>query len=231
MNFNNPLSQRIYEAVKEPLQLSLDYEYQDLHTINTLKGDAIGSVHVFRGLRLDKMVVSEFITGPGMVASLVVIKPEYQYDVPRFGSDFSIMNKKLHLDLDLFPHKDLAADSDYFEQDFAPLEPTYLQACEQFPTMAPRGLWLRNFISPYFFMTDADTTDPVPLEDLTITYLKTWLTIWEKQEKPVTDVKRQHIIQRAEHFERLSMQHNPVKNLFSQILGEDLALRSLSALY
>ncbi|ARN73412.1 hypothetical protein [Oceanicoccus sagamiensis] len=233
MNFKNPLSQHIFATVKEPLQLTIDEQYQDLHTINTLKGDAIGSVHVFHGTRLEKMVISEFITGPGMVASLVVIKPDYQYDVPRFGSDFSVMNDKLHLDLDLFPHKDLAADGDYYEQAFASLEKPYTSACEQFTTMAPRGLWLRNYISPYFFMTDAEPTDTAleALQALTADYLQSWLAIWAEQDKAVSDATYQNITQRAAHFERLSMQHNPVKNLFSTILGEELALRSLSALY
>lgn len=227
--FKNPLSQLIFDAVKTPLHLIEDSQYSDLNTITTLDGSVIGSIHVFKGKRLEKMVISEFFTGPGMPASLVVIKPELSYDVPRFGSDFSQRGERLHLDMDLFPHKDLASDHNYFQHYYSPLEITYLAACKKYQSRQPSGLWLRNYISPYFFMAEADTKQQPELQNLGLEYANNWLSIWAAQDQ-TTSITNQQIL-RADSFEQLSMQHNPVRSLFNKLLGEDLATRALKTLY
>ncbi|WP_101759009.1 hypothetical protein [Oceanicoccus sp. KOV_DT_Chl] len=231
MIFQNALSQQLYDLTAAPLQLTLNADYQDLNTINTLQGEKIGSVFVFSGLRIAKMVIAEFITGPGMVASLVVIKPEYHYDVPRFGSDFSLMGDKLHLDMDFFPHRDLATAPDYYQQYYQPLSEHYLQAMQQFHLTPPQGLWLRNYISPLFFMTDAEPAKQLELEQQALSYMQQWLIIWANNIGPVDSSSLAQIQLRAQHFEQLSMQHNPVLGMFGKILGEELAHRVIKSLY
>lgn len=229
--YSNPLSQAIIDRVSAPLELAIDSSYDDLEDIQTLEGQSIGQVRVYRGKRLQKLVVSEFVTGPGMVASLVVIKPDYHFDVPRFGSDFSMMGEKLHLDTDLFPHRDLAMGINYMQQYYAPLENGYLQASKDYGSVSPNGLWLRNFVSPYFFMADAEPTEQDALQKLALQYLNCWINIWQQQTTAVSDTLHKHIVERADIFEKLSLQHNPVKALFNSILGEPLTARILKTLY
>ena len=229
--FNNPLSETLYNSSQSVLKLTPDSGFTDLLTINTLTGETIGSIQVFQGLRIEKMVISEFVTGPGMVASLVVIKPDYHYNVPRFGFDFNQTGDRLHLDIDLFPHRDLTVEIDYYRRYYTRLQATYQRACEQFTTAQPKGQWLRNFISPCFFMTDANPDRQATLQALAEDYLQNWLAIWAEQHQTVDNVSLQQITKRAQYFKTLSMQHNPVKDTFISLLGEPLAIRALSTLY
>lgn len=231
MTFKNPLSEKIFQCVNNTLALKPDNSFDDLLNIKTLEGQSIGAITVYSGERIKKMVVSEFVMGPGPATSLVAIIPSTDFAVPRFGSDMSQMGELLHLDTDLFPPFELAKYPDYLQANYPELKTAYQAINNQLPSDNQFADWLTPYVSPYFYKVDTDPANQEQLVDYVMECLELWLSIYERESTPTSSDMQSIITDHQAAFDTVSVEHNPVKGMFSKLLGEPVANRILAALY
>lgn len=231
VSFNAGLNQQVYDRLFPLLELQESTDFVSLRQLGDAATGLQGSVRVFHGQRVRQVVFSEFSLQGSPYTAMVIAKPDTQFALPQLGIDYSVIGEHLHIDTDLFPVLDLAEQHEYFQQYYAPHEAEYTDFCKQLGGQFTDTLWFRNYCSPLFFMTNTTADQADSVQALAMNYLDWWLQVWQAETTPVAALQQQRAEQRLANFSRLGADYNPIRRMFTPLLGEATVNEILQALY
>lgn len=206
-------------------------DYDDLTTLRSLDGREVGGVRVYKGSKIEKLVVARMSMGPGVDFTYVHALPRAEFNIPRFIYSTTVMGPKVVFDVDLYPAIDLASAPEYFKNSYGALGDIYNSArsAEHFSWTPSEIPWVRASCSPYYFMSFVATEHKGAVVGLLRAYFDQWLRIWEQQQ-PLDASLVAAIEQRRTNIFAALIAGDPHRARLETVLGASSTLRLAHAL-
>ena len=158
--------------------------FEDLQTLQNLKGESTGYTKVWYADRVKKISSMSIDIMPGKARYFnLQITPDDNLRVPRYVFEGLVMAHASQVSVDLYPDMDMVANLDWLTSAYAGVTAYYdeLRKSDEFPLGMSRYSHMRTFCSPVFALAPGMPVDSVPaFEDVAGKYFDFWLEMFEQ---------------------------------------------------
>ncbi|MBN2108500.1 MAG: hypothetical protein JW832_13830 [Deltaproteobacteria bacterium] len=195
------LPEACFEILTQQVRLDRIPGFDDLEQVTLLSGADGGGLKIYRGDKINRVVLVDFKLGegepvphhenrPSVGAEIFQIAPDFNYKLPVFGINSVIMKDgTYYFDTDFSFGFDLVRDYDFVTKYIEPMQELYAQFSLhpdfKIIPLAEMTTWVRTYISP-LFITAITTVDKIQtVFDLASEYIHLW-TKMHRDAAPVT---------------------------------------------
>jgi hypothetical protein len=211
------------------------YKGEDITPLWDLKGGPVlwSWKYLYAVPKLDKIVVAVQSFKDKLMTYMAGIWPDDQHALPIYSSFWAESAKGSYFIIDLYPLADCICDIPYMEKYLEPLEDVYAEGKKHFPNISGRDPnWFRAMVSPYYVNADfhpstKQTQDR--LMKLTIDYLNTYYSLWEKDE-PSDPESMKSLNKRKNAIRQIMRDKDPGGPMIEHAVGKELGGLSIRAL-
>ena len=206
--------------------------FEDLLTLQNLKGESTGYTKIWHADRIKKIssMSIDIMPGKARYFNLQVI-PNDNLRVPRYVFEGLVMGHSSQVSVDLYPDMDMVTNLDWLTSAYAGVNAYYdeLRKSDEFQLGLSRLPHMRTFCSPVFALAPAMSIDTVPaFEEAAGRYFDFWLAMFEGAQ----ECDSAEAAARAERRKLISdatIALDPDRKMVVGVYGEELTQRIESA--
>lgn len=199
------LPEACFETLTKDLPLQRFPGLDDLERIKLLNGGDGGGITMYRGDKINRVVLVDFKLGDGVPiphhenrlstgAEIFQIAPDFSYKLPIFGINSVIMKDGVYyFDTDFSFGFDLVRDYDFVAKFIEPFQDAYvkysLHPDFKIVPLAEMTPWVRTYISPLFITAVTAVEKVQTVYDLASELIGLWLRMYREAEPHGQDFK------------------------------------------